>query len=548
MKPILYMLYSAVLATVGLAQIPSDTGWVQQNSTSAGSSLRAVTILDAKRVVAVGDDGAILRTVDGGATWRRQPTGVPNTLFAVSFFDVNNGIAVGGLGSGSGKVGILLRTKDGGVSWMQPSVGRTNAVWGLSFNGSETGVAVGDLGAILRTTDGGATWQSHDDADLGGLRAVVLLDANKGIAVGGGEGIHRTTDGGVTWTPKSPSGGGGNRLYAGYFSDANNGTAVGNKGRIVRTTDGGGSWKEQLSGTSNTLYGIFFTDASNGVAVGDRGVILRTNNGGVTWKAQNSGTTNPLYGVSFDNAILGWIVGADGLILHTTTGGEIGPVAVSSATFLAPLAPNSLASLFGARLATVSASAENLSAPLPLTLGGISLKVRDSSGAERLAGLLDVSPEQVRFVLPDGTASGNAVLELINAATTISPMTVEIRNLAPGLFTSERNVAAAYVVRLESDGSQSLLPVGSPVVLDDRPAYLILYGTGIRNRSSLSNVRCTIGGVPVPVEYAGPNGDGVPGLDQVNVRLTTALKGSQSGRLVLTVDGIPANSVFMDVR
>lgn len=64
----------------------------------------------------------------------------------------------------------------------------------------------------------------------------------------------------------------------------------------------------------------------------------------------------------------------------------------------------------------------------------------------------------------------------------------------------------------------------------------------------MTNVRCILGGIAVPVEYAGPEGGGVPGLDQVNVRLTTALKGNRDGHLVLTVDGVPANTVFVKVR
>ena len=38
------------------------------------------------------------------------------------------------------------------------------------------------------------------------------------------------------------------------------------------------------------------------------------------------------------------------------------------------------------------------------------------------------------------------------------------------------------------------------------------------------------------------------GLDQVNIRLTTALKGLGVADLVLTVDGIPSNTVSVNVR
>lgn len=127
-------------------------------------------------------------------------------------------------------------------------------------------------------------------------------------------------------------------------------------------------------------------------------------------------------------------------------------------------------------------------------------------------------------------------------------MTAEIRGIAPGLFAFPGNKAVAYALRIEADGSQTILPAGSAIVLDDRQVYLILFATGIRNRSSLANVGCTIGGITMPVDYAGSNGEGVPGLDQVNVRLTTDARGNKDGHLVLTVDGVPSNAVFVDIH
>ena len=45
-----------------------------------------------------------------------------------------------------------------------------------------------------------------------------------------------------------------------------------------------------------------------------------------------------------------------------------------------------------------------------------------------------------------------------------------------------------------------------------------MFATGIRNRTSLSNVSVKIGDFDTFVEYAGPQGE-YAGLDQVNVRL-----------------------------
>jgi uncharacterized protein (TIGR03437 family) len=81
----------------------------------------------------------------------------------------------------------------------------------------------------------------------------------------------------------------------------------------------------------------------------------------------------------------------------------------------------------------------------------------------------------------------------------------------------------------------------------DTPVYLILYGTGIRNRSSLSNVHVTINGIAAPVLYAGAQPT-YAGLDQVNIALPLGLRGSGSCQIVLSADGIYANPVFIAVQ
>jgi uncharacterized protein (TIGR03437 family) len=46
------------------------------------------------------------------------------------------------------------------------------------------------------------------------------------------------------------------------------------------------------------------------------------------------------------------------------------------------------------------------SIPLPGELAGTTVKVRDSAGVERSAPLFFVSPNQINYQLPPGTASG----------------------------------------------------------------------------------------------------------------------------------------------
>jgi uncharacterized protein (TIGR03437 family) len=69
---------------------------------------------------------------------------------------------------------------------------------------------------------------------------------------------------------------------------------------------------------------------------------------------------------------------------------------------------------------------------------------------------------------------------------------------------------------------------------------LVPFGTGIRYRSSLSNVTVDIGGAFASVEYVGAQGT-FSGVDQVNVRLPRSLARRGDLDLRLTGDDQSAN-------
>jgi penicillin amidase len=125
---------------------------------------------------------------------------------------------------------------------------------------------------------------------------------------------------------------------------------------------------------------------------------------------------------------------------------------------------------------------------------------------------------------------------------------------------SGRGLAAAHVFRVKPNGSWSYEPVAVfdagenkhlPVLVDTgsdaESVFLILYGTGIRSRSSLSAVSLRVGDVDAEVLYAGPQGV-YEGLDQVNAVLPGVLTGLGKADIVLTVDGEMANIVSIYVR
>ncbi|HZT29868.1 MAG TPA: hypothetical protein VFA33_08300 [Bryobacteraceae bacterium] len=227
---------------------------------------------------------------------------------------------------------------------------------------------------------------------------------------------------------------------------------------------------------------------------------------------------------------------------------------------LGAVAPDSLASIYGSNLAGQPGQAGGL--PLPLSLGGVSLTVQDAAGTARSAALLYVSPGQINFLVPHGTAPGLATFTVGGAGGPALYATAMVRNVAPALFTMNGNgsgVAAATAIRTNAgnprlQASVQVFQCGggrcavTPIDVGlDTPVFLSLYGTGIRNRSSLAGVQVTIAGQNVPVLYAGPQPD-FPGLDQVNVGLTLGLRGSGTASVVLTVDGQAANTVSIALQ
>ncbi|MBI1765799.1 MAG: hypothetical protein HYR56_30715 [Acidobacteria bacterium] len=235
---------------------------------------------------------------------------------------------------------------------------------------------------------------------------------------------------------------------------------------------------------------------------------------------------------------------------------------LSAASYLgAEVASDSMIAAFGANLATRAESATSL--PLPTALAGTYVKVRDSAGLERDAALFFVSPGQVNYLVPAGTQNGLATVTVTSGDGTISVGTLTVATVAPGLFTANANgsgVAAAVLLRIKADNSQSFELISRfdtaqnvyvPIPVDLGPetdrVFVLLFGTGIRLRSSLNAVQARIGEAPAEINFAGPAGD-LAGLDQVNARIPRSLIGRGLVNIVLTVDGKTANTVTMQIK
>ena len=221
------------------------------------------------------------------------------------------------------------------------------------------------------------------------------------------------------------------------------------------------------------------------------------------------------------------------------------------------------ASQQGQQISMATGAYPALRVPLATNLGGTTVKVKDNSGLERLAPLFYVSPGQVNYQIPFGTALGNASVTVTSSDGKTSNGSLQISTISPGIFSATSDGAgwaAANVQRVKADGSQVFEPVVRydtqqnkfvPVPINlsnaNEQAYLVLFGTGIRYRNSLINVIVKIAGLEVPVEYAGPQGAYV-GVDQINLKIPNSLAGKGDVDVTVTVEGKMANIVRVNLK
>ncbi|MEO0114002.1 MAG: YCF48-related protein [candidate division WOR-3 bacterium] len=84
--------------------------WQAQSIPAQAKYLRALELIDGNKLWAVGRNGTIIYSSNGGNTWTLQTSGVDTTLFDVDFADSLRGLIAGN--------DIVLYTQDGGRNWI----------------------------------------------------------------------------------------------------------------------------------------------------------------------------------------------------------------------------------------------------------------------------------------------------------------------------------------------------------------------------------------------------------------------------------------------
>ena len=325
-----------LLAAHCLLPAAARAEWSAQRSGTL-AWLRAVHFADERAGWAVGGNGALLATADGGATWqvRRRPTA--DALRDVFFVDQQTGWIVCernvfALASPAEARSYLLRTTDGGESWSRVELTRDDPgvlLARLAFADSSRGWVFGEMGALYSTRDGGGSWSRQPTGTRNILLGASFVGGGRGWLVGAGGTVLASEDGGAEWRaasrPNAANETAAPRLHAVSFVDARSGWAVGRGGAVLATSDGGRTWSRQDAGTDADLTDVKFLDAREGWAVGDAGTILHTEDGGRTWRHERSGTRHRLERLSFPTPARGWAVGFGGTIVAYARAAQTAP-------------------------------------------------------------------------------------------------------------------------------------------------------------------------------------------------------------------------------
>ncbi|WP_332852175.1 WD40/YVTN/BNR-like repeat-containing protein [Duganella sp. S19_KUP01_CR8] len=283
-----------------------------------------------KRLVAVGQRGHIVLSDDGGASWRQAGVPLSADLVAVQFPSALHGWAVG-------HDGVVLHSADGGLHWQRQLDGRAIAalllrsydsdtadagvraaarrlaaqgadqslldVW---FDDERNGFVVGAFGLILHTGDGGASWQpwlervaNPNGYHLNAVRGVdgdTLIAGEQGTLLKLNRGAARFD---AIATPYQGS-------YFGLAGGPGTLLAYGLRGHAYRSTDRGLSWHKIDTGLQVGLTAAATLRDGRLALVSQAGQVLLSADGGASFLPLRPASPGPVSAVAVadDGAIV----------------------------------------------------------------------------------------------------------------------------------------------------------------------------------------------------------------------------------------------------
>jgi photosystem II stability/assembly factor-like uncharacterized protein len=295
--------------------------WELKDSGTLEVRFRGLSAVSRTTAWVSGTQGTVLRTTDGGATWRNvSPPGATELQFRdIEAFDARRAVV---LAIGEGEASRVYRTGDGGATWTE-SFRNTDprAFYDcLTFFDPRHGLAMSDpvdgKFRILSTKDGGRSWKALPNEGMppalegeAGFAASGQCLVNSGprdvwLATGGAARarVLHSADRGLTWTVADttvPAGDPARGVFALAFRDRAHGIAVGGDYRAdqpspraaATTGDAGHTWTTAAQPPPAYRSGVAWLPYSRtaALAVGPTGTDLTTD-GGRTWRTVDTGS------------------------------------------------------------------------------------------------------------------------------------------------------------------------------------------------------------------------------------------------------------------
>ncbi len=247
-------------------------GWRQIAGVPTRSNLTAVTAVD-NRVFAVGHDGIVLRSDDGGLTWSRK---------RVVLFDRDN-----------------------------PDPRNGAPLLDVLFTDADNGFAVGAYATLLRTRDGGESWEYVDVLNRGGAAAPTEAELAEGAVAPGLEDESWNFDASDLDLDEETD------PHLNAIARTGNGNLfiVAERGAAFRSTDGGSYWERIQLPYEGSMFGVIGSGGDHILCFGLRGNVYESSDLGSTWSKRDTGTELSLMGGALGADGAAVLVGGNGVVL-----------------------------------------------------------------------------------------------------------------------------------------------------------------------------------------------------------------------------------------
>lgn len=307
---------SILLATAGLLlDLPLYADWMPLGPFGGATSIVVSDPHNAGTVIVGTRNGLLFRSNSGGESW--MPLAFPSqfhtTLNTVAIDPQAPGVYLAGLSSDSPAYSGMLRSSDGGTTWRQVPEFRNQQVWAIVFKRSGSRVVAAGTGSgIFASQDGGITWSRISPADDSRLRPIMslTLDPRDSATLYAGTPhlAWKTSDGGASW----------HSVHAGMIDDSDIFSIQVDRNRplrvfvsacsgIYRSLNGGSTWTKLVEAkeASYRSYAIvqdpqfekvWFAGTANGM--------VRSVDAGTTWEKVSPFATRS---IAFDPRRLGRI-------------------------------------------------------------------------------------------------------------------------------------------------------------------------------------------------------------------------------------------------